>query len=329
MVRDKLLETAQQTLRERIERFCAVSSDLQRFVKLQHLLDRARRQGYWQASQRLLRRSETRLADLRYSLDRARQVLDMEQPKVLSLGELAGELDQIEDEFGDWDFDANVQELSVETEPVTLDGIYLGPFEIRLHLSYLCHMSRRQPFAVIALDPNPASSASHVTHPHVSDEGLCAGDATASLQNCLASGRLCDFFLIVRQVLNTYNAHSPYVALDQWEGELCPDCGYAMGDEDRFMCENCHNDFCSECISYCRSCDLSSCRECLVTCDHCDELNCRECMRTCSECGEPCCQSCLEDDLCPDCKQEQENSNEDQDQRQEKQQEAAPNPQAA
>ena len=34
-----------------------------------------------------------------------------------------------------------------------------------------------------------------------------------------ADGRLFDFFVIVRQVLNTYNPHSAYISLEDWDGD--------------------------------------------------------------------------------------------------------------
>ena len=63
---------------------------------------------------------------------------------------------------------------------------------------------------MIALDPHPAALNDAVTHPHVSDERLCTGDAGAAIQAALAAGRVFDFFTLVRSVLVTYNPESPY-----------------------------------------------------------------------------------------------------------------------
>ena len=57
-------------------------------------------------------------------------------------------------------------------------------------------------YRVVALDPHPAGSDESVTHPHVRDEQLCAGDAAAAIRSALAGGRICDFFLLVRSVLD-------------------------------------------------------------------------------------------------------------------------------
>ncbi len=43
----------------------------------------------------------------------------------------------------------------------------------------------------------------------------------------LTEGRLLDFFMIVRQVLQTYSPDSPYVSLDDWYGRQCSDCDSA------------------------------------------------------------------------------------------------------
>ena len=227
------------------------------------------------------------------------------------MAELAQELRQLEQEFGQWDYDQMQQTLSVSTGPIELDDVYLGPFRIQLYVGQLHDVRRGQPYAVIAMDPHPAARADHVTHPHVSDERLCAGDAVSSITASLVSGRVCDFFLMVRMVLNTYNPDSPYIKLEDWEGEACSDCGYTISDDDRYSCEECGENFCQECISGCRCCDTSICRSCLTSCPVCEESVCTECLKSCSACGEPCCVSCLEDDLCPSCIEAKENEDEE------------------
>jgi hypothetical protein len=47
------------------------------------------------------------------------------------------------------------------------------------------------------MDPHPSSRNNEVTHPHVSGERLCAGDAGAAIEAAIASGRICDFFVLV------------------------------------------------------------------------------------------------------------------------------------
>ena len=74
----------------------------------------------------------------------------------------------------------------------------------------------------------------------------------------------CDWavMFILARTGKTYNAESPYVSLDDWEGRPCYDCGYTTHEDDCFWCEGCDNDFCEECYSYCCSCDVSLCQGC-------------------------------------------------------------------
>ena len=144
-------------------------------------------------------------------------------------------------------------------------------------------------YSIVALDPHPAACNEAVTHPHVSDEGLCAGDGGAAIQMALANGRICDFFLLVQAVLTTYNSGSPYISLDNWYGTPCYDCGYSMDTEDAHWCEACEHDYCSECISCCEKCEGWFCRGCLTECEICGDLYCRGCMTTCPDCGRELC----------------------------------------
>ena len=100
------------------------------------------------------------------------------------------------------------------TESITLEGVCLGPFEIRLELRRLQDIGRRSPYLVIALDANPAATAENVAHPHVNDDMLCPRDASTAVNAALASGRLCDCFMIVQSVRNPYNSGSPYVRIE-------------------------------------------------------------------------------------------------------------------
>src|SRR4051812_1093093 len=77
------------------------------------------------------------------------------------------------EEFKELDYDAKACRLSVTTEAIVLEGVYLGPFEIQLQWA---RMTSGEPaFRVIAKDAHPAESRENVTHPHVMDEVLCEG----------------------------------------------------------------------------------------------------------------------------------------------------------
>ncbi len=69
-----------------------------------------------------------------------------------------------------------------------MNDVHLGDFEIQLHVPSLAEMRYNSIFRIVALDPHPAASNDCVTHPHVSDERLCPGDAGAAIN--MAPGQL-------------------------------------------------------------------------------------------------------------------------------------------
>jgi len=238
-----------------------------------------------------------------------------------SLGEVLKELEQIEAEFGGYTYDPARRSLAVVTEPIELEDVYLGPFEIRLDLEELSDPANSQPYRVIALDPHPACCNSGVTHPHVSDEMLCAGEAAVSIRRALQSGRLCDFFLLIRSVLEAYNPASPYVSLADWDGQPCSACGEILSEDDRHTCTVCERDFCDECIGYCAGCDGSVCHDCLQECAGCEDLFCPDCLRRCERCQEMFCSACMEGRICRACSQLLETDDEKEKEQEDRQQE--------
>lgn len=227
-----------------------------------------------------------------------------------SVSDIAADLWQAESEFGQLRHDRKAAMLSVTTEAIRLDDVYLGEFEIQLQLSMPGESAgNKEMFRVVALDPHPAASDNTVTHPHLRDEQLCAGDAATAIQSALSQGRICDFFLLVKSVLSQYNSASPYVSLANWESGACYDCGCSFGGGAYYTCPACENDFCTDCMSYCRRCDNSYCQECLTTCSVCDESICVGCITRCPDCRKAICKTCLEENQCP-CQQEKENDHE-------------------
>ena len=228
------------------------------------------------------------------------------QGSIPSLREAAAELEQAEEEFENLSCSPDGQVLTVRTEPIELQGVYLGEFQIHLELPSLARLGQNAAYWIEALDPHPAASNGAVTHPHVSDQRLCAGDGYTAIKAALESGRICDFFQLVNAVLTTYSPESPFVRLDEWEGTPCYDCGYVMDPDSSYCCESCENQVCDECSSCCQSCDEIFCRGCLSDCSICDRLHCQDCLKACPECGESCCPSCLENNLCTSCRENME-----------------------
>ena len=264
----------------------------------------------WRAAAAKLRGGiEARLREISYCMPEIERVAQECDLKISSLREIYQELVQADEEFGNLRHEREGGYLSVTTDPIELEGIALGEFEIRLHIASLSEMRYNALYTIVALDPNPSASNEAVTHPHVSDERLCSGDAGAAIQTALSTGRICDFFLLVRSVLTHYNEDSPYVSLDNWNGVSCYECGFLMSGDESRGCHICEAEFCGECSSYCIRCDESTCLSCLRECSACQEQVCEACMTTCPDCDRPLCETCRDENECP-CIEESEEDDE-------------------
>jgi hypothetical protein len=222
----------------------------------------------------------------------------------LTISHLHNELEASTEEFEHCDWDAGW--LWVTTEPISLEDIDLGPFQIRLRLDRIGGCVGGDDFEVVAMRPNPARTNDEVTHPHVSSNRLCQGEAAGPIRLALEQGRLADFFHLVHSVLRTYNPGSPFVRLDEWDGVHCSDCGSSVAADNACYCESCGQDYCDECCTCCLSCDAVRCAACLMECRGCGDSFCGGCLSSCEKCGaRSLCDSCLEDGLCPPCREAQ------------------------
>ena len=113
----------------------------------------------------------TELEGLLRALPGDTQYVQQAVPKpvhILSMADIAQEFDQIDDEFGGWTYEAPGI-LTVVTQPITLEEIRLGTFEIRLNLTHLGTHRSSAPYELAARDPHPAACNEAVIHPHVRD----------------------------------------------------------------------------------------------------------------------------------------------------------------
>jgi hypothetical protein len=195
-----------------------------------------------------------------------------------SLWDLFLELQHVHAEFDKVTADHKKKYLAVQTDAIVLKGTYLGRFSLHLRWPRLVDRAGAECFDIVALDPHPSSLNEDVTHPHVKDQTLCAGDATMPLEKALEQGRLTDAFQLVRSVLETYNPHSVHVSLDDWDATNCWECGCCTDTDDRYCCDCCDHDVCSDCT---------------LSCPHCGLVRCRSCQTRCGACKEPCCSNCL------------------------------------
>ena len=267
--------------------------------------------GWMFAAKKIVQEMESTLRDVPHYVTQTQQAIDACGMSVPALRDVAEELAQLEDEFDRVTYDPKAGTVSVETEPIELDGVFLGDFEVRLEVSQLSSGRPETMFHVIALDPHPAATNEAVCHPHVSDERMCCGDATTPIRSALESGRLSDFVMIVRSVLTHYNPSSPYVSLENWSGIACHDCGYVVAGDDTFYCPGCDREFCSDCYSHCRRCDEYLCLGCLSECPVCQDQVCESCLTTCPDCDRPICRTCVDEEQCPCIEEREEQENED------------------
>ena len=264
---------------------------------------RARQHGWHLAADRLQRELACLVGRLHGDLNEVESMLGSSdgERSIATTADIYADLITLDDEFEDVSFDSRAQTLSVTTEPIELEGIYLGPFEICLDWSELAH-SHSHNYHVVALAPHSAATNESVTHPHVQNEDVCEGEGRLPIRMALEQGRLLDFFVIVANLLRTYNSGSPYVSLADWYGIACTDCGTTVSDDELWMCDKCEASICGECGITCPGCGAAFCTECVTCCEECDQSHCRGCMKECSECGAQTCQDCLNDEeRCANC----------------------------
>ena len=231
-----------------------VEEMLRRLQAVRRKLAKCEARDWWAAGRRLFPQVGFVGRDIPYYVQEGQRAVDACNTQVPSSADLYRDLLQVEDEFDELRYYPKSEVLAVSTDPIELEDVFLGRFEIQLRLPGLTDLHCGDVYRIGALDPHPAASNESVTHPHVSDQRLCPGDAGAAIDTALATGRICDFFLLVRSVLTHYNPGSPYVSLENWGGVGCYDCGYITDPESLSWCGVCERDFCDDCASYCRCC---------------------------------------------------------------------------
>lgn len=226
-----------------------------------------------------------------------------EQIPLITLPELWRELQFLEAEYEEVECDLKEMEVRVTTPSIEIEGIDLGRFQIILEWN---HLGSSHCYRIKALDPNPATSNEDMVHPHVNNEVLCEGSGAASIKEALQQGRLFDFFLIVQQILLTYNPDSAYLKISLWSGQNCQSCSTLMDEDEATSCPCCGDQICRECSGYCENCTDTMCQGCVKACPHCDNYFCTHCMIHCSACMADGCDACLSDGLCSNCQPNEE-----------------------
>lgn len=278
-----------------------IAPHLLSLVRTDRLLRRARSLG-WSASAARLRLDYERSAHiLTELLGRARGDARSEQPSRPTARQLLAELEQSDEEFGGLGIDEREARLWVCTRPITLEGVALGRFRIVLDIGALDRADPADWYRIDALEPNPSGVSDTVTHPHVDGEHLCAGEALLPIRHALLHGRLADFFLMVRGVLEHYNPHSAYVRLEEWDGVRCHECDAVMAADCSSFCDCCERDFCSDCVSSCEGCGETTCNGCLEESELSGALVCSGCRAHCDDCDRLAARDEIDGGLCSAC----------------------------
>ena len=271
-----------------------------RVMRLSRLMTKAEQHHWPVAFQRCLQELKQTQARLSHELTTNQSGLTMiKYPKAIpSLRELIAELCSLADEFDETSIDWSQQEIIVRTPAIVLREVNLGEFEIRLCWSELGDL---QPYRIVSL---AETGTDDVHHPHVQGDTLCEGEGKIPVSQALAEGRLGDFFILVQQILQTYNPGSAYVPLERWWNSSCADCNDSMSQEESRHCSICEHQICEYCRRNCVACSDHLCTSCADTCSACDDTFCRDCISNCESCGECCCRPCLSDQTCSSCLEE-------------------------
>jgi len=312
-IRDQLYAIRLNRFREAQGQVQSLSSDLAELESIRRKLGLCVARGWTAAAGSLMEQATRLFRGLNYSSKDAELALNRPEVSIPNVRDVLEELLQAEEEFEKLRYYREDQILAIVTDAVELEGVYLGDFEVQLHIAALGAPGFRSTYRILALDPHPSVRNEAVTHPHVSEERLCAGDAGAAIDTALTGGRICDFFMLVRSVLTNYNRDSAYVTLEDWDGATCHDCGSVMSEDDTYYCTSCDYEFCGECSSCCSRCGETTCSGCLEQCPACEDHVCGGCMTTCPECGRALCRRCREEARCPCLEEEPENEEESND----------------
>lgn len=222
---------------------------------------------------------------------------------------IAEELLAMDKDFSNVRFDPVKREIRADTERIVLKHqkvqVDFGEFQIVFrwpsHPEGVDKEGCERFFTAKALQPHCAASNPTASHPHVFGVEICMGDGIQPIRNAFLEGRICDAFLLVRQILRTYNPGGPYVPLEKWDNEeneeegdpeeqMCPACEeHSSGEFVR--CRACGDHVCDDCISRCGSCRNQICGGCSDTCENgdCGETVCSDCRVRCGSCDNSYC----------------------------------------
>lgn len=217
--------------------------------------------------------------------------------RVPTIGSIMADFSALQKEFKSISFDNN--KIVVVTNDVNLEGVYLGPFAIKLNADSLMNAGDQNWVPRIeAQDPQyPGGNSDSVyTHPHVNGTNLCMGVGHDAVYQAAKSGRFFDYFQIVNNILHTYGENEgPYIEIEAWQGVSCTDCGEYYDESYVFYCDQCDHYICNACSSSCIGCGDTQCHFCdnnVVFCIDCGDNQCSSCANQCNACSDWVCDGC-------------------------------------
>jgi len=231
-------------------------------------------------------------------------------------------LQRLTGDFDGWRMERSIDGwyLVVLTRPVALYcevnqlNVEFGRYMVKLNMNQVLRGVVR-PYRVYAETPLLAPDHSTICHPHVRDASMCEGDGELQIGDALKRGDLFTFFILIDQVLRTYNHRSPFLRLEYFAKEFkrrnpnvgtapppanhrrthtCIVCGHRGYPDDMYTCAVCENAVCRDCSHYCDIGDVSICGNCRTDedmrnegCEDCDGFGTTGCaIRESIECGE-------------------------------------------
>ncbi|MFA5866333.1 MAG: hypothetical protein WC975_16800 [Phycisphaerae bacterium] len=175
-IRDELVKLHQHRYKELLQRMSNVSIQLADIAQTSKQLAQSVNHHWSAAAERCRDRMNRDLYFVSHAVGDLHQFSQTPKFTLPDVRTIYEELLQVQDEFEEFSFDFTENLLSVDTQPVELDGLYLGSFQIQLEVKNLWRHYNQASYYVFARDPHTASSNNEVTHPHVSSDRLCEGD---------------------------------------------------------------------------------------------------------------------------------------------------------
>ncbi len=165
---------------------------------------------------------------------------------------------------------------------VVLEGVWIGDIEVTMDLDK---------FDVHAWNKSVDTDEKNgYQHPHVASDGqICWNGHDEDARAFHQAGDFLALKDMIENLLRTYNSHSPYITLEDWEngfGESCSGCGERCDDDDLAYSDRFGESLCPNCRCYCEECE-----------DYVPEEYYNSQMEACDRCveeGSDVCALCLE-----------------------------------